>query len=330
MNFSDDQIVVIRKKSEKALDAALDCFDSASILARYSKFIHSYSLLRDSLKYLIECYFTVFGIPETEDKSQLIEDLKEVNRRNTWFSDQLENIPGRILEINSDLIDDKLVAQDYEKLLAKYSKLIRQFQHNLNCFKKKELVTKEERALKKRKIALVLKIAFPSIIIAVLLFIGTLYAIYLKSLPSQHFLGLGQLFWTGADVTNFSEAHSKTFKVEGDGKFGEYTISLPRTAKMEIFRFDPINLKVKEIEVDSIQLVDGKGGILLKFEFSADDPQWDIINCKALNSPDGTWKLRAKNHDPIIISPQFNEIEVKLVKIRLRLFGTPFKEWLFG
>ncbi len=333
MDFSNNHILSIREKSKQSMALALDSFDSASILSRYSKFIHSYLFLKDSLTSLIDCFFTAHEIKIKENLTENLAVFKELNQRISWYAKKLEEVPKYILEIDENSLGDKQTIRDYEKLLNRYSTLIHQFQRAFNHFVKNDLLTSSERhkrETRKKKIrSSLIKIAPPVSIAVLLIVLGVLYLFYLNFSPSRHFLAQGQFFWKSADFTNFSESHSKIFEVKGGGKFREYTISLPRTVKMEIFRFDPINLRVKEIDVDNIQLIDGKGDILREFEFNVGDPLWKTINCKVLNLPTGILKLRPKNHDPYIISPKFPKYEVSQIKIRLRLFDrSGFPDWL--
>jgi arylsulfatase A-like enzyme len=67
--------------------------------------------------------------------------------------------------------------------------------------------------------------------------------------------GHGQLFWTTHSDPHFSESNSKTFQVQHDGLWHEYTVSISEAERIGLLRLDP-STNLGEIQIRGIVIQD--------------------------------------------------------------------------
>ncbi len=330
MQWSEEQKTSIQTTSKLYLDKALECFDTASILLDNDKFQHSCQFLQNSLRAVIDCYFTVYGVAVPEDDQQRVAQFQKINQQSQLMTDRFAQTPQAILALKAEQFQTKGTSRSYEKLFDQYADLLHRLHFRYNQLLRTDLATQDDlsRFAKQRKVK---QGWLLGVMATIVLGIVGLYVHYTLKSPSNYFVSQMQFFWVADPNTKFNAEHQQLIRIKGNGAFAEYQITINPAQPVARLRLDPTDLLIETAEVDFIEMADSSGNVVHRFDFNRGDPAWQPVNSEPPSEPDGTWALEPTNTDLYIISPPFPQKEVQTIRVRARLVDpVPFWKWLLA
>lgn len=326
-NYSDDKKLEIQEKVQSLIKTASETLEVFTILHDNSKSQYACRFLRESARALVHACLAANDIAVSDDSKNIIEWKNLILQKKLIVPGKINIVP-EVIQLNDQPLEEDL--QKCHTLSQPYTLILYQLKKILEKSLLNDLATDEQRIQnlkirsQKRK-----RTVIGAVVVSI--FLGILFVIYSYQSPQNTFYDQAQIFWKSSLVSNWSEQYSHKFKIRVDDQHNQYLVELNPPVKMTDFRFDPTGYELDEVEIDSIQLININGQTGMDFNFNQGDQTWKCANCKTILSPNGTWIITPTNFDPYILSPTFPEMEIRQIKINLRLMDkVSFVEWMFA
>ena len=209
-------------------------------------------------------------------------------------------------------------SQDIEEFYWQIHEILKNNRHEFikELDPKYELENESKRALSQK----IFTRLSPLWIITLLIVFGVVAGslLHVHSL-SEIFRADAQLFWIDGSDEDFNHNKQKIFPVQIDGQWRTYQIWLDLPIKTTRIRIDPLNAQIDLVELSSVEFLDESGNQVGGFDLEESDKGWRRI--KGQSTKGAGLAYRPKGADHLVISPEYDELEVKSIRVRMRLFN---------